>query len=91
MDDVGRLVLFEDSLGRLHVPQVAILAAEEDVLLVLLGLEDEKAEKKKERNREKNKKKQKKHGKKKVRNKFLLLSLLSPIYLPTAGGVGCWG
>lgn len=38
VDDVGRLVLFEDGLGGLHVPQVTVLAAEEHVLLVLLGL-----------------------------------------------------
>lgn len=38
VDDVGRLVFFEDGLGGIHVPQVTVLAAEEYVLLVLLGL-----------------------------------------------------
>lgn len=38
VDDVGWFVLFEDGLGGLHVPQVAVFAAQEHVLLVLLGL-----------------------------------------------------
>lgn len=38
VDDMGRLELLKNSLGIVHVPQVSVLAAEEDVLLVLLGL-----------------------------------------------------
>lgn len=39
MDDVGWLELFENSLGVLHAPQIAVLAAQKDVFLLLLGLD----------------------------------------------------
>lgn len=68
VDDVGRLVLLEYSLGGLHVPQVAILAAEEDVLLVLLGL---CGKKKKQR---KNEKKRGKEGPQKLSSLFCFIS-----------------
>lgn len=38
VDDVRRLVLLEDELGRFHVPNVSVLAAKEDVLFLLLRL-----------------------------------------------------
>lgn len=39
-----RLVLLEDELGLFHVPNVSVLAAKEDVLLLLLRLLERKIE-----------------------------------------------